>query len=300
MTQNIRNHRTTIPDSLRLVEHRESLAQLKSNSEVFLPSALKQIQDDTFVRQIDFHVELSSTNDRAIELLPDESLQTPLLVLAERQTAGRGRGSHHWWSDSGALTFSLVIGLADSNESPDFCPQVALRAGLAVAETLDALLPDCDVGLKWPNDVLLNSHKICGILVENPRPKLRRLGVGIGINVNNSLDAASDELRSLATSMCDETGQSFELADVLTDLLKRLEAELRSLSSIDDDFRQRWQSYCVLQGRLVEIQAGSKTVCGHCVGIDDAGAIVLETDRGRERFVSGVVTDGVEKKPGFS
>ena len=73
------------------------------------PFDLPRIQAQSFLRQIDFHTELGSTNDRAAELATAAAVQTPALVLAERQTRGRGRGRNIWWSSAGALTFSLLL-----------------------------------------------------------------------------------------------------------------------------------------------------------------------------------------------
>ena len=86
---------------------------------------LPRLLAETFVRRLEFHEELPSTNDLALRLAGDESSETPLLVLANRQTAGRGRGVNRWWSNDGALTFTLVGDFVDP-QSPQRWPQISL------------------------------------------------------------------------------------------------------------------------------------------------------------------------------
>src|SRR5438093_8998371 len=97
---------------------------------------LGRIESCGLVARIDYHESIGSTSDRAMELGALDEAELPLLVLAERQTAGRGRGTNRWWSDEGALTFSLVLEASHQRLPPTRWPQVALMAGLAVCEAL--------------------------------------------------------------------------------------------------------------------------------------------------------------------
>src|SRR5262245_30735712 len=127
---------------------------------------LGRIESCGLVARIDYHESIGSTSDRAIELGVLDESELPLLVLAESQTAGRGRGVNRWWSAEGALTFSLVLQAPCERLPPDRWPQVALVAGVAVCEALEGLVPQAEVRVKWPNDVYLGSGKVCGILCE--------------------------------------------------------------------------------------------------------------------------------------
>ena len=91
---------------------------------------LLRLRDETFVREVDFHWTIESTNSHAIRAAEDPDAVLPLLVLAERQTAGRGRGDKKWVSDAGSLTFSIVIAL--ESVSTELRPQIALATGLAI------------------------------------------------------------------------------------------------------------------------------------------------------------------------
>jgi len=245
---------------------------------------LTRVLAETFVGDVEFHRELASTNDLALQRHASDNL--PLLVIAEHQTAGRGRGENRWWSADGALMLSLLL---DVDLPMQRWPQVSLTVGLAVCEVLGGLVSDRQIGLKWPNDVYLDQRKVCGILVEVPTEAQRRIVLGIGLNVNNSFSNAPEELQQTATSMSDAAGRSFEMTEVLVRLLNQLEGELELLIAGSLDFPQRWQSLCMLQGCEVELATGGQTVTGICQGIDPQGAIVIETPEGRQKFFGGSV-----------
>lgn len=251
-----------------------------------------RIERETFVRATEVHVELPSTNDRALELA-GVTTTTPHLIVALRQTAGRGRGANRWWADDGALTFSLIV--EPDTEALPFSrwPELSLAAGGAVCEALQSLLPSADVRLKWPNDVYLAGRKVCGVLVEIPpdrrTPANRRIVFGVGINVNNSLSAAPPEVRSRATSLADVAGRTFDLTDVLASVLRWIETDLSAIAAHDSRIFARWRRRCLLSGRSVVLSDGTRSIGGTCLGIDDDGALLLQTEAGPQRFFGGVV-----------
>jgi BirA family transcriptional regulator, biotin operon repressor / biotin---[acetyl-CoA-carboxylase] ligase len=243
----------------------------------------------TFVRTVDYHREVTSTNTRALSLAEDPTVALPALVLAERQTAGRGRGSHRWWSAPGALTFSLLVS-RDKALDETAWPRVALTTGLAVCDALQQLRPGLEIGLKWPNDVFVQSRKICGVLVEVPPRMPTRLVIGVGVNVNNAMAAAPDRVPHTAISLIDVTGYPFDLTLVLIRILQQIASQFEALDRVPTALVSRWQELCMLTGRRVRVEAGQRATVGTCQGIDDAGALLLQTAQGVERCVSGVVT----------
>lgn len=254
---------------------------------------LARLESSGIVAQIEFHAEIGSTNDRASQLAGAE-LQLPLLVIADRQTAGRGRGANRWWSAPGALTFSLLVESAAASVQPTQWPQLSLTAGLAVCEALQALLPQQLWGVKWPNDVYLGGptglQKVCGILIESPSARRGRLIIGIGINVNNSFAAAPEELRERATALCDVAGRSFDRTDVLLQVIHSLHRRwgmlgILGFGALADD----WRRYCILQGQTVTLEQGGERVVGLCQSIDDDGALVLQTPTERRRCIAGTI-----------
>ncbi len=266
----------------------------------FSPTDLEQIVGDTFIAHVDYHQEIGSTNDRALEMAHHAEEQFPLLVLAESQTAGRGRGTNLWWSNSGALTFSVLLATDAAGLPTERWPQVSLTVGLAVCEALEEMLardvPTTSfatlpaVSLKWPNDVYIEGRKICGVLVEAPRGRQGRLLLGIGINVNNSVDNAPAELQSTATALCDLTGRQVALTDVLIEVLKRLAVRLQPSDLWNAQVREGWRRRCFLTGQKIRIDLGVRQSEGVCRGIDAEGALLLEVEGQVERQFAGVVT----------
>jgi len=265
---------------------------------------LARIDASGLVGHIDHHESLGSTSDRALELAAAGENRLPLLVLCEQQTAGRGRGTSRWWSDSGALTFSLVLEAPPLRLSAERWPQVALVAGLAVCEALASLVPRAELAVKWPNDVYLGGHKLCGILSESVPGWRDRLVVGIGINVNNRVQGSGLSVQQvgvggresgvgpfIAASLIDHDGIARDLTGVLVAVLDQFDRRWQEL--LGDAFEQAAGAYrqrCFLTGRTVTIQqAGEKNFTGVCLGIDDRGALRLRTPHGEQSIVSGTV-----------
>ncbi len=246
-----------------------------------------------WIQQIEFRTEVGSTNDLALELARAANLATPLLVLAERQTAGRGRGANRWWSAPGALTFSLVVDPARWGLESTAWHQLSLVAAVAVCETVEKHAPGILPGIRWPNDVYLGGRKVAGILVEiavgGPQAP-RRLVMGVGLNVNNSFTEAPDAIRGIGTSLGDASGRPQHMTDVLLLLLERLKHNLVRLAAGDSDLFDCWQRRCLLRGRTVEIDLAGRRVRGFCGGVARDGALELETAVGTQRFFGGVLT----------
>jgi len=249
---------------------------------------LERVVAETLVQQVQYHESVDSTNTTALAACQQENLVTPLLILAANQTAGRGRGSHQWWSAAGSLTFSLVINPSDLEIEPRDWPRASLTTGLALCLALGELLESPALTLKWPNDVFLDHRKLSGVLLEGTAGWLV---IGIGINVNCSFREAPGSLRSTATSLLDATGKKFSLDDVLIRTLQQLELQLRRLTCNDTTLLTDWQQRCQLTGRKIEVSTENRQVTGVCQGIDQHGALVLMTETGLTTILSGTITE---------
>ena len=241
------------------------------------------------MNRVAFVRETTSTNDIAMKEATADCA-SPLLVVAERQTAGRGRGGSQWWSRAGALTFSLLLDSHTTRLPPQQWPLISLTAGLAVCAVVETLTPDSDVRIKWPNDVYIHNRKVSGILTEAATGERPMLVIGIGLNVNNSMANAPAELRATATSLYDVVGRPLSLIDTLIDILVQLQMHLQWIDGHSDELRIRWRQRCLLTGRQVSVTAGARTIEGNCLGISDDGALLVQTDAGLERCYAGVVS----------
>lgn len=249
---------------------------------------LDRILNETFVEQIDYHVEVDSTNTRGLELVEKGNSNFPLLVLTERQTQGRGRGSNQWYSDVGSLTCSLLVQL--ENIPGNRIPQVSLTVGLALCQAIESIAPRSDVAIKWPNDVFLEGRKLAGVLIELPPTQQRQAIIGIGINVNNSLSEAPSDVATTAISLREALNMELDSNDVLIQCLRSLDRQLTALCNAHHKLSDQWNAYHLLEGRQLELEVYSRQVTGKCIGIDDDGALLLMTGSGVERFLGGVVT----------
>jgi len=250
---------------------------------------MRRIKRATFVRHVEYHRVLPSTNTRAIELAATAETPIPALVLTESQTAGRGRGENTWWSAPGALTFSLVLDLRATEVRPESWPRFALAAAVGVCDALESFAAGTHFGIRWPNDVCSGRRKICGILPELVLGASSRLVLGVGINANNSMEHAPEDLRAIATSLVDVARRRENLTGVLVEVLRALERRFAELAASNPELWTAWSERCLLRGRRVRLRFGVEDVEGPCAGIDEDGALVLRTPDGVRRFYGGTV-----------
>lgn len=257
---------------------------------MFTELELASLAEKTFVDRVDYHLQLDSTNNRALELArqhPAGNIQT--LVLAEKQTAGRGRGQNQWWSSEGTLTFSLLLGCNALGLPVKLWPMISLSTGLAVAEAIEQFLPGTTAQVKWPNDVYLNDRKVSGILAESSNSRQGYLILGIGINVNNSFDGAPFEVSEKAASLCAIAQCTISEAELLVAVLQRLEHQLQVLGTDPHQLHKTWSKRCILAGEQIAVVTEHSSLEGICQGIDSDGALLLDTATGSQRCLSGVV-----------
>lgn len=252
--------------------------------------ALEAALRSTFVRTARQFEELPSTNDYSLTIaneLGDDEL--PCLVIADRQMAGRGRGSNRWWSNAAALTFSLLIQPGRWGVPASMWPRLSVAVGGAVTESLSQFVTDGSVRLKWPNDVYLGERKVCGVLVETIPGHADRLVIGIGVNVGNSFEGAPADVAARATSLADATGRSIRREEVLAAILQQLDKDLALLARLDDSLLHRWRRNCFLTGRMVSIADVESRTFGACLGIEDDASLLIQTEAGPQRRYAGVV-----------
>lgn len=241
----------------------------------------------SLVAEVEYYATIGSTNDRAKECAARGPGKLPLLVAADNQSAGRGRGANRWWTGSGSLAFSLLFDAQELGVERMRLPLVALAAGVAVVEAVTPLLPSLTVGVRWPNDVYVGERKLAGLLVEVPTERF--IVIGIGINVNNTLVDAPVELARRVTTLGDLTGQRYDRTEILLDTLALLTKWLRQLASTPEAVASRANELCLQHGQTLTLDLGGRLVTGCCGGIASDGALLLETPEGRQRFYSGVL-----------
>ena len=210
-----------------------------------------------------------STNDHLRELAA-QGAPHGTTVVAERQTAGRGRQGRTWTAPPGrALTLSVLVRV-----DPRGLELLPLAAALAVAEACERVA-SVQCRIKWPNDVWVQERKVAGILIE-ARPQEGWAVVGIGLNVNTSTAELAPELRDTAISLRIATGAQLERGaalDALFDCLAAWIAQLGHPERVIEGFRPRDALY----GRRIEWTRDGARFTGEARGIDDDGALVVFT-----------------------
>lgn len=246
------------------------------------------LRDVAFLRTVEVHQELGSTNDRARELIAGDAA-LPALVVADRQTAGRGRGANRWWTTDGALTFSVAIDAAERGLTIEQNGLVSLATAVAVVDAV-CETTGLAAGIKWPNDVYLNDKKLAGILIESPRPG--RLVIGVGINVANRFDEAPDDVRARATSLLEHATTKRQA--VLVAFLEALDRRLTQIAAGEASLVEAARAACVLIGRIVTLRDGKRFTTGECIGVADDGALRLKTDGVVTSFYAGTIEHAIE------
>lgn len=258
------------------------------------PLGIESLIAQTFVRRVEYRPTVDSTNTLARELAATTARDEIVLVIADEQTAGRGRGSNRWWTGNGALAFSLLVDSSLQGVDRRHAGMIALAAALSIVETVELFAPHESVGLHWPNDVYVGERKLAGILVEALADG--RHVVGIGCNVNNSVSAAPEALSAIVTTLRDLTNVEHDRTRVLVELLQRFAARLEQLAAAPDQLGRDAHHRCLQIHQRLTISVGQQETTGICSGIADDGALLLDTPTGQQKFYSGVL---VKQQPRY-
>jgi BirA family biotin operon repressor/biotin-[acetyl-CoA-carboxylase] ligase len=237
-------------------------------------------------REIHHYSEVDSTNNVAKELAEKGSPEGTI-IIAESQRSGKGRRGKKWLSPQGGVWMTIIL---RPDVQPSQAPFLTLLTGVAVAETLKK---ECnlDVGIKWPNDILIGNKKVCGILTEASArgEELDYIVVGIGIDLNVDVDDFPPGLREGATSLQQELEKEVSGVKLVQNFLVNFE-------KLYNDFKKgqanqilnKWRRLSTTIGSTVEVRKKGRTVRGEAVGITKDGVLILEMPDGTLRkIISG-------------
>ncbi|MCX8182458.1 MAG: biotin--[acetyl-CoA-carboxylase] ligase [Candidatus Methanomethyliaceae archaeon] len=207
------------------------------------------------------------------------------VVLALEQTRGKGRMNRVWSSPRGGLWFSLLL---RPSIPPKELHKLTLLFGVAIVTALQPL--GINASLKWPNDVLIDRRKVCGILLEASTEidRVDYVIAGIGINVNTSLTDLPSEICDSAVSLCDIIGTKIDRAELLCGILKN--SEDLYLEASENGFSRvisLWRSNSCTIGQRVEVRMPDGALRGLAVDIDEDGSLLVKYDNGFKKIYSG-------------
>lgn len=233
-----------------------------------------------------FVPECQSTNTLLAELATASSLPEGSLVITSAQTAGRGQRGNVWLSSTGLnLTFSILLRPSFLAARQQF--QLTLAASLALCKFLKSLGLN-ETKIKWPNDILVGTKKICGILIENSiqGERIQQSIVGIGLNINQiEFDVAT------ATSLKLQINQSYDLNDVLHQLLPLIESAYLQLRSGNNNLlRNAYLQNLYGLNRLLPFETEGKRFDGIIEDIDEHGRLIIAHSSSRKAYEMKEVT----------
>lgn len=229
--------------------------------------------------------EAASTMDEARRVAALAAPSLPCVVVADRQTGGRGRQGARWWQAPGSVAASLVVERPGIVNPP---PTWSLACGLALAEALAALEPAIAPRVRWPNDVESCRRKLAGILVEAVGHG--RVIFGVGVNTTGRAADAPRALRDRLVTVPDACGRPLAPTRLLAAFLPRLLALLDALAADPEMLPDRYRRWCALTGQPVTIHLGGASHHGVCRGIAADGSLVVDLPDGPRRFASGSLT----------
>ena len=240
--------------------------------------------------EVVFLPEINSTNDLIKKYLMND-VHEGLVVVAESQTGGRGRMGRVWHSPP--ETGIYLSALLKPNLEPGHLSFITLLAGISAALTINEF-SNQHTDLKWPNDILINEKKVCGLLCE----MVKKQGepscviIGIGINVNQTLEQFPDDLKNIATSIRMINGLPIDRLAVIQSFLTNLDHEYQTyLAEGERSVIRKWSLNTQLFGKKVSIRHGPNVTTGLAMRLDELGRLVLLLDNGcAESFDSGELT----------
>lgn len=239
--------------------------------------------------EVVYYAETDSTNLRAHELGKAGAAEGTV-VIADRQTAGRGRLGRTWCSPPGVNLYASV--LVRPPVAPRHASQLTFLSAAAVARAV-AESSGLKATVKWPNDVLVGGRKLAGLLneLDAETERIHYLILGIGVNLNMQAEQFPGDLRYPATSLMLECGHKISRTDFARCLLRHLDRLYALyLARGFEPILAAWQEYFDLCGRMVEVDYQDRRVAGCVKGLDKDGALLLErADGSTERVLAGDV-----------
>jgi len=268
------------------------LKEQKYVSDLLLPQEIKNgLSTDYIGQKIFYFPELESTNIIAkVKASPRaEGINEGTIIIAERQSAGKGRLGRRWFSPLGGIWLSIIL---YPQLSPSYIPRITLMTAVAIVKAIERCA-QIKAQIKWPNDILINEKKVCGILTEMSAEldMINWVVVGIGINVNVDHREFPEDIQEKIISLQEFLGKEISrvrLAQILLEEFEKYYERLkrREFSSI----LKEWKLYSHTLGRKIKINMGEKVVSGEAINVNEEGALILKKEDGELlEIISGTI-----------
>ena len=248
----------------------------------------RNLNTSVFGKSYHYYDTIDSTNATA-KILAESGAEEGTVVIAEEQVCGKGRMSRIWLSPERQGIYMSIIVRPQIPTTQ--AAQLTLVTATVVADYLRKRF-QIPAEIKWPNDILVNSKKICGILIEmsSDLDRIHYAVIGIGINVNSTFEGVvgNQESQYWPTSVFQETGTTVDRVEFLSKLLEDLEKAYTSYIELGFQmFKEKWEMYAYSIGKQVTIVTPTENLTGLLQGIDNTGALTLVVDGVQRTIYSG-------------
>jgi len=270
---------------------------------IFTNLVQANLRTTTLGQVIEYYTQLDSTNEESWELI-DEGVKPGTVIITDRQLSGKGRNGTKWQSNADrSLTFSVVIQPNDLSGS--MSGLFSLLSGVAIIRAFQDL--HIAGGLKWPNDIMVKGKKVGGILCESKIQgnSINWVVLGIGINVNETVDDFKNDISKSATSLYIEVGEFIQRERLLAAILNHLEILLNELieNSKSFDINKYWIPHCIHTNEQITFQDGGQVRQGLFKNLKKNGECIIEMNGTTQSYTGAVIknmqgSDFIDKQLG--
>ena len=253
------------------------------------PDVMSQAEIDSLMktewagRHTVYYDETDSTNNRAKDA-GEKGAEHGTLFVADRQIAGKGRRGRAWESPAGSSIYMTI--LLYPRISPMKAPQLTLLMAIAVAEGIRQVT-GLDTGIKWPNDIVRNGKKICGILTEMSTEidDINYVVIGVGINVNQ--ETFPQDIQNTATSLKLELGRNVKRSELIAAIMEQFEKCYETFLQTEDlsGVKEQYNSLLVNKDQDVKVLEPGNEYEAHALGINETGELLVRLPDGQEKVI---------------
>ena len=265
---------------------------LISRPDLLLPQEIQRGLSTNYIgKEIYYFPELKSTNIMAKEkvLHRVEGMDEGTLIIAEKQSAGKGRLGREWFSPPGGIWLSIIL---YPQLFPSYISRITLMTAVAVVKTIK-VCTQIEPQIKWPNDILINEKKVCGILTEMSAELdiINWVVVGIGINANIDLRDFPEDIQENTISLKETSGKEISRVKLAQTFLQEFEKYYEKLKRKEfSSILKEWKLYSHTLRKKIRVDIGERIITGEAIGINESGALILKKEDGElAEIISGTI-----------
>ncbi|MBU1291752.1 biotin--[acetyl-CoA-carboxylase] ligase [bacterium] len=265
---------------------------LISRPDLLIPQEIQRGLSTNYIgKEIFYFPELKSTNIMAKEkaLHRAGGIDEGTLIIAERQSAGKGRLGREWFSPVGGVWLSIIL---YPKLSPSYISRITLMTAVAVVKAIK-ICTQIESQIKWPNDILINEKKVCGILTEMSAELdiINWVVVGIGINVNIDHRDFPEDIQENTISLKEILGKEVLRVKLVQTFLQGFEKYYESLKRREfSSILKEWKLYSHTLGKKIKVDMGERIITGEAMDINESGTLILKKEDGElVEIISGTI-----------